>query len=89
MRCQTGTMSTEQCDLIIRYKRRLDGRPYAVVRICTPGDIVWHTVSLPEGADVFALHHQIVTDALRRIQRAGGVISATLQEVLPIGRGHE
>lgn len=80
-------MSNPQCDLIIRYKRRLDGTPYAVVRIRTESEILWHTVAMPFGADVWAMHHQIVGDALRRLRSLGKARVATLQELLPIGRG--
>lgn len=80
-------MTNQECDLIIRYKRRLDGTPYAVVRIRTREDIIWHTVSMPMGADVFAMHHQIVTEALQRLRKLGLPRVTTLQELLPIGRG--
>lgn len=79
-------MSNPQCDLIIRYKRRLDGTPYAVVRIRTPEDIIWHTVPMPFGSDVWAMHHAVVTDALRRLQSLGKARVTTLQDLLPIGR---
>lgn len=84
-----GSMTNPECDLIIRYKRRLDGRPYAVVRIRTPEDITWKTVSLPQGADVWAMHHQIVTEALQRLTKLGLPRVTTLQELLPIGGEHE
>jgi hypothetical protein len=78
-----------QQDLRISFRRRLDGTPYAVVRIRTTEDIIWHTVSLPQGSDVFAMHHQIVTEALQRLNRLGLGRITTMQEVLPIGGGHE
>lgn len=87
--CHTSSMSNPECDLIIRYKRRLDGTPYAVVRIRTRENIVWHTVPMPFGSDVFAMHHQIVTEALQRLNRLGLGRITTMQEVLPIGGGHE
>ena len=82
-------MTAEQCDLIIRYKRRLDGTPYAVVRIRTESEIIWHTVPMPFGSDVWAMHHQVVTDALRRLRSLGKARVTTLQELLPIKDGHD
>lgn len=82
-------MTNPQCDLIIRYKRRLDGTPYAVVRIRTESEILWHTVPMPAGSDVWGMHHQVVTDALKRLRGLGKARVTTLQELLPIGGGHD
>lgn len=74
-------------DIRITLRRTLNGSTLATVRVITRDEVLWHRITLPEGSDLAAIQHNLITMTLAHLERRGGPAGklVTFQLALPGG----
>lgn len=59
-------------DIRISLRRTKRGTTLATVRVLTHDEVIWHRITLPEGADYAAFQRTLITMTLSHLERRAG-----------------